>query len=397
MIGLFWLILMTNLAHAKELTVGDIKIGEKVYTGVDGSGGFEARMFDKNHVDLYNKDGPKIVTTYDANGNATKVEEWTKEKRMYVRNANGELANVYCVQHGTLFGVGSERYAEDMLKVMDQITLNKVAAAIDYLRSKGISAQEEYFAVQSFIWSIQDGNESFGYSFGDASVQKHPYEEINQHILNQQDEYFYGDYHGKGILFGSVVEQDVGMFSYTKDTDKNAKMKTTARDGEDKDKVVKNGAVKLVDRVEYCGLLTTKEYTLKGVLMKRPSGEPLEIDGKQVTAETKFTPKTTGCDVAEVIFVFDASELKEDEHLVVFEELWRSGRKIIEHKDLFDDGQTVRVSERDDKLQKVSVDVNVNANATSKADAKNEQLEQPMEPTVPLAPRSGHKNIKSEN
>jgi hypothetical protein len=164
-----WMLFFVNLVYGKELSVANLQIGELVYTGVDGGGGYEARMFDKNGVDLYNKNGPKIVTTYDANGNAINVEEWTKEKRMYVRNSGGDLANVYCVQHGTLFGVGSERVAEDIRKIMDQTTLNKIVAAIDYIRSTGVSGQEEYFAVQSFIWSLQDGNESFGYSFWDAN------------------------------------------------------------------------------------------------------------------------------------------------------------------------------------------------------------------------------------
>ena len=179
-----WMFFLVNLVYGKELKVADLKIGESVYTGVDGNGGYEARMFDKNGVDLYNKNGPKIVTTYDENGNVINTEEWTKEKRMYVRNNGGDLANVYCVQHGTLFGIGGERITEDIKKIMDQTTLNKIVAAIDYIRSTGVSGQEEYFAVQSFIWSLQDGNESFGYSFGDISSQKHTYESINKVIID---------------------------------------------------------------------------------------------------------------------------------------------------------------------------------------------------------------------
>ena len=84
--------------------------------------------------------------------------------------------------------------------------------------------------------------------------------------------------------------------------------------------------------------------------------------------------------------------------MVVFEELWRSGRKILEHKDLFDDGQTVRVSENEEKEQKVDVKVKVDANAESKADAKTEPAgERPIETGIPLVPRSGHKRINSEN
>ena len=368
-----WMFFLVNLVYGKELKVADLKIGESVYTGVDGNGGYEARMFDKNGVDLYNKNGPKIVTTYDENGNAINIEEWTKEKRMYVRNNGGDLANVYCVQHGTLFGIGGERITEDIKKIMDQTTLNKIVAAIDYIRSTGVSGQEEYFAVQSFIWSLQDGNESFGYSFGDISSQKHPYESINKVILDQQSDYYFGDYHGKGMLFGSNTEQDVGMFDYTKDTDKNARIKTTARNdyGDSKNIIINDKAV-ITDKVEYCGLLTTKEYTLKGLLVKRPSAEILKIGDKAVTAEAKFTPKTTACAIANVKFEFDASSLKEDDSLVVYEELWRSGRKILEHKDVFDDAQTVRLSNKEEDDNKISVKVNVMNSINNQNENNNE-------------------------
>ena len=368
-----WMFFLVNLVYGKELKVADLKIGESVYTGVDGNGGYEARMFDKNGVDLYNKNGPKIVTTYDENGNAISTEEWTKEKRMYVRNSGGDLANVYCVQHGTLFGIGGERITEDIKKIMDQTTLNKIVAAIDYIRSTGVSGQEEYFAVQSFIWSLQDGNESFGYSFGDISSQKHPYESINKVILDQQSDYYFGDYHGKGMLFGSNTEQDVGMFDYTKDTDKNARIKTTARNeyGDSKNIIINDKAV-ITDKVEYCGLLTTKEYTLKGLLVKRPSAEILKNGDKAVTAEAKFTPKTTACAIANVKFEFDASSLKEDDSLVVYEELWRSGRKILEHKDVFDDAQTVRLSNKEEDDNKISVKVNVMNSINNQNENNNE-------------------------
>ena len=383
---------MCRTVFGAELKVENIKMGAIYQTGVDVSGGYEARMFDKNGNDLYNASGPRIVTIYDENGNPKSVEEWTKEKRMYARSSSGEMANVYCVQHGTYFGIGEERPAENITKIMDQTTINKIVAATDYIRSTGVSAQEEYFAVQSFIWSLQDGNESFGYSFGDASAQKHPYEEINRHILNQQDEYYFGDYHGKGVLFAHEQNQDVGMFSWTKDTDKDAKMKTTARDGDDKDKVLRQGAVNLTDRVEYCDLLTTKEYTLKGSLVERPSGKILKINGQEVTAETKFTPKTRDCEVVELKFTFDASGLEEDTHLVIFEELWRSGRKILEHKDVFDDGQTVRIGKDGEKEIVLRNVVSNQIENKVENEVRNETQNEPSngaEMTAPMVPQSG--------
>ena len=176
-----------------------------------------------------------------------------------------------------------------------------------------------------------------------------------------------------GMLFGSNTEQDVGMFDYTKDTDKNARIKTTARNeyGDSKNIIINDKAV-ITDKVEYCGLLTTKEYTLKGLLVKRPSAEILKIGDKAVTAEAKFTPKTTACAIANVKFEFDASSLKEDDSLVVYEELWRSGRKILEHKDVFDDAQTVRLSNKEEDDNKISVKVNVMNSINNQNENNNE-------------------------
>ena len=160
--------------------------------------------------------------------------------------------------------------------------------------------------------------------------------------------------------------------------------------------------------MEYCGLLTTKEYTLKGLLVKRPSAEILKNGDKAVTAEAKFTPKTTACAIANVKFEFDASSLKEDDSLVVYEELWRSGRKILEHKDVFDDAQTVRLSNKEEDDSKVSVRVNVtnsinNQNEdNSKSESKNDLVNNlnnnsstqrdisTANSNIPTAPRTGY-------
>ncbi len=50
--------------------------------------------------------------------------------------------------------------------------------------------------------------------------------------------------------------------------------------------------VTIVDTVRYSGLTVGKIYKLSGVLMDKATGEPLTVDGKQVTAEKEFTPKT---------------------------------------------------------------------------------------------------------
>ena len=49
--------------------------------------------------------------------------------------------------------------------------------------------------------------------------------------------------------------------------------------------------VTIVDTVSYKNLIVGQEYTVKGKLMLKETGEPLRINGKEVTAETTWCRK----------------------------------------------------------------------------------------------------------
>lgn len=126
---------------------------------------------------------------------------------------------------------------------------------------------------------------------------------------------------------------------------------TKASDGLDGDKnVVSNSKVTVADDVEYTGLVPGKEYTLKGKLVLKGADEEgdataepvLGKDGKEVTAETKFTPDHEH-GTARVTFEFDGSELPHGAEIVAFESLERAGVEIAVHADVNDEGQTVTV------------------------------------------------------
>ena len=95
---------------------------------------------------------------------------------------------------------------------------------------------------------------------------------------------------------------------------------------------------KILDTVTYSNLDTSVEYTVKGVLMRKDTGEPLMIDGKEVTSEKKFTPAQADGEVT-IEFSLDASELK-GISLVAFEELYVGSELLAEHKDINDENQT---------------------------------------------------------
>ena len=99
------------------------------------------------------------------------------------------------------------------------------------------------------------------------------------------------------------------------------------------------GEVTLVDTVAYSGLTAGKTYKLSGVLMDKGTGESLEIDDQQVTAEKEFTPKSDSGTV-ELEYIFDASTLA-GRAVVVFETLYQDGNEVASHADIDDEGQTV--------------------------------------------------------
>ena len=97
--------------------------------------------------------------------------------------------------------------------------------------------------------------------------------------------------------------------------------------------------ITITDTVEYSGLTVGQEYTLKGVLMDKSTGEPLQVNDQQVTSEATFIPAESNGTV-DVLFTFDATGL-ERKSLVVFETLFQGETEIAGHEDIEDEGQTV--------------------------------------------------------
>ena len=101
--------------------------------------------------------------------------------------------------------------------------------------------------------------------------------------------------------------------------------------------------ITITDTVEYSGLTVGQEYTLKGVLMDKETGEPLLVNDQQVTSEATFTPAEPNGTI-DVLFTFDATGL-ERKALVVFETLFQGETEIAGHEDIEDEGQTVNFVE----------------------------------------------------
>ncbi|MEJ9251380.1 VaFE repeat-containing surface-anchored protein, partial [Bacillus thuringiensis] len=136
--------------------------------------------------------------------------------------------------------------------------------------------------------------------------------------------------------------------------------KTTATDKTDGTKEMQTSkSVTIQDKVEYKDLQVGKEYTLKGKLMNKETNKPFVVNSKEVTVETKFTPKEANGSIT-LDFTFDATGLEEKE-VVVFEELLKDGKVVTTHADINDKGQTVKF-----------VKPSVKTTATNKADGGKE-------------------------
>ena len=115
------------------------------------------------------------------------------------------------------------------------------------------------------------------------------------------------------------------------------------------------GEITIVDVVEYTGLMPGKLYTISGVLMDKATGEPLLVDGVEVTAEVEFTPEAADGTV-ELTYTLDASTLA-GTTIVVFETLYSDGVEIAAHADINDEAQTITIEPRGGLLiQKTSED-----------------------------------------
>ena len=118
-------------------------------------------------------------------------------------------------------------------------------------------------------------------------------------------------------------------------------LETTATDAKDDDKYVEIGEqVTIKDKVDYC-LKAKVNFTIKGVLMDKATGEKLLIDGKPVESSVKVNSQTD-CGETEMNFTFNASALGGKE-VVVFEYLYYEDELMTSHEDIDDEDQTVEM------------------------------------------------------
>ncbi len=122
------------------------------------------------------------------------------------------------------------------------------------------------------------------------------------------------------------------------------KIHTNATDKEGNKEVEASKDVIIVDTVTLEGLEVGTKYQLKGWQMLKEEKAELVIDGKRIENDYTFIADNENMEV-QVVFTFDASSFA-GKQIVTFEELYDlsnpdESKKVAEHKDLEDDGQTV--------------------------------------------------------
>ena len=123
---------------------------------------------------------------------------------------------------------------------------------------------------------------------------------------------------------------------------------TTATDKNGKKEIEAGKDLTIVDTVTLEGLEIGTNYKLSGWQMVKAENAKLLIDGKEVTNDYEFTADKENMEV-QIEFTFDGNTLG-GKQLVTFEELYdmtnsEEPKKVTEHKDINDEGQTVTIKE----------------------------------------------------
>ncbi|MBQ3476128.1 VaFE repeat-containing surface-anchored protein [Candidatus Saccharibacteria bacterium] len=89
--------------------------------------------------------------------------------------------------------------------------------------------------------------------------------------------------------------------------------------------------VEIKDTVKYC-LKPGLEYTVKGIVMDKVTGNSILYDNKSVEQEVTFTPEES-CGELDMFYAFNTTGLG-GKKIVIFESLYRDNELLLKHEDL---------------------------------------------------------------
>ena len=138
-------------------------------------------------------------------------------------------------------------------------------------------------------------------------------------------------------------------------TERIIKIHTTATDKDGNKELEAGKDVTIIDTVTLEGLEVGTQYKLVGWQMLKEENAELLINGKRVESDYTFIADSETMKV-EGAFTFDATSL-DGKQLVTFEELYDLSnpdepKKVTEHKDIEDKGQTITFKEKPEEPEK---------------------------------------------
>ena len=299
-----------------------------------------------------------VDVTFTFNASSLKAKEVVVFERLYIGDAEIAVhADIEDKDQTVSFiepKIGTKATGKDGEK---QLAISKTATIIDKVKYEGLTVGEKYTlkgtlmdkasgkallvngkavtAETTFTPEKADGSVEVTFTF-DASA-----------LAGKQVVVFERLYIGDAEIAAHADIEDKGQtVSFTE-----PKIRTSASGKDGEKQIAISRTATIIDKVKYEGLTVGEKYTLKGILMDKATGKALLVDGKEVAAETTFTPEKADGSV-EVTFTFDASALKGKE-VVVFERLYIGENEIAAHTDIEDKNQTVSFTAYAMKLTKI--------------------------------------------
>ena len=153
----------------------------------------------------------------------------------------------------------------------------------------------------------------------------------------------------------------IDLGTLTDDYEEEISIHTTATSKDGEKSIVAGKEVTIIDTVKLDNLEIGIEYQLTGWQMLKEENAELLINGKRVENSYAFTADNEDMEI-EMEYTFNASALG-SKNLVTFEELYdmtdkENPKKVAEHKDISDEGQTVLITERIIKIHTTATDKN---------------------------------------
>ena len=332
------------------------EVVKTIHTGIDGIAATAADALPYGHYRLEETTPPEgylidgaFSREFNIVNNGEMVDLTSAEQSVYNQIKRGDI-------EGVKIGSGTHKRLSDVpFKITSKTTgeshrivtdkNGQFSAAADWISHKNNTNAGK--SSEDGIW--------FGTSEPDDSKGALPYDTYEIEELRCDS--------NKGLTlipaFDVVVSRNkvvIDLGTLTDEYEPELSIHTTAADKAAGEKsIIAGKKVTIVDTVSLDGLKKGTKYQLKVWEMVKSENAELLIDGKSVENDLTFTAKDSKMEV-QIAFTFNASQLAGKE-LVTFEELYDFSnpdepKKVTEHKDIEDKGQTITFKEKPEEPEK---------------------------------------------